>query len=94
MPTVENFKALLCMNAIQNCPVRVEDVKIAERIFGPDMSSLKGKLMRRKPKPVRKDLVEIPAEMTEEHHQIELCMDTMFINECGMLTAIHRSIRF
>ena len=50
MLTVENFKALLCMNAIQNCPVTVEDVKIAERIFRPDMSSLKGKSMRRKPK--------------------------------------------
>ena len=48
-PMVENFKALLHMNAIQNCPVMVEDVKIAERIFGPDMSSLKGKSTRRKP---------------------------------------------
>ena len=93
-PTVGNFNALLCMNAIQNCPVMVEDVKIAERIFGPDMSSLKGKSTRRKPKPVRKDLVEIPAEITEKHHDIELCMDTMFINECRMLTAINRSIRF
>ena len=91
---MENFKALLRMNAIHNCPVTVEDVKIAERIFGPDMSSLKGKSTRRKPKPVRKDLVEIPIEITEKHHDIELCMDTMFVNECGMLTAIDRSIRF
>ena len=42
----------------------------------------------------RKDLVEIPAEITEKHHDIELCMDTMFINKCGMLTAIDRSIQF
>ena len=94
MPTVENFKMLLHMNTIQNCPVMVEDVQIAEHIFGPDMLSLKGKSMRRKPKPVRKDLVEIPAEITGKHHDIELCMDTMFINKCGMLTAINRSIRF
>ena len=94
MPTVENFKVLLRMNAIHNCPVMVEDVKIAERIFGPNMSSLKGKSTRRKPKPVRKDLVEIPAEITEKHCDIELCMDTMFVNECGMLTAIDRSIRY
>ena len=51
-------------------------------------------LTRRKPKPVRKDLVEIPAEITEKHHDIELCMDTMFINECRMLTVINRLIRF
>ena len=93
-PTVENFKALLCMNAIHNCPVMVEDVKIAERIFRPDMSSLKGKSTRRMPKPVRKDLVEIPNDITEKHHDIELCMDTMFVNKCGMLTVIDRSIRF
>ena len=82
------------MNAIHNCPVMVEDVKITERLFGPDMLSLKGKSMRRKPKPVRKDLVEIPNKITEKHRDIELCMDTMFVNECGMLTAIDRSIRF
>ena len=89
---MENFKALLRMNAIHNCPVTVEDVKIAERIFGPDMPSLKGKSTRRKPKPVRKDLVEIPNEITEKHHDIDLCMDTMFRNECGMLTTIKRSV--
>ena len=68
-PTVENFNALLRMNANQNCPVMVKDVKIAERIFGPDMSSLKGKSTRRKPKPVIKDLVEIPAEITDYVHK-------------------------
>ena len=57
------------------------------------MFSMKGK-SRRKPKPVRKDLVEIPAEITEKHHDIELLMDTMFVNECGMLTVIDRSIQF
>ena len=60
----------------------------------PDMLSLKGKSTRRKPKPVRKDLVEIPAEITEKHHVIELCKETMFVNKCGMLTAIDRLIRF
>ena len=69
-------------------------MKIAEHIFRPNMSSLKGKSTRRKPKPVRKDLVEIPAEITEKHHDIELCMDTMFVNDCGMLTAIDRLIQF
>ena len=63
MPTVENFKALLRMNAIQNCPVMVKDVKIAEHIFGPDMSSLKGKSMRKK------------AQASEEGSSRDTCRD-------------------
>jgi hypothetical protein len=59
-PTIETFKTLLKMNAIRNCPVMTEDVNIAEKIFGPDMSSLKGKSTRQKSTPVREDTVEIP----------------------------------
>jgi hypothetical protein len=93
-PTVNNFKLLLQMNVIRNCPVTVEDVNISEKIFGPDMLSLKGKLMRRKPKPVRSDLIEIPKEIITKHHNIDLCMDAMDVNECGMLTMIDRTIKF
>jgi hypothetical protein len=75
------------MNAIQNCPVRVEDVNISKKIFGPDISSLKGK-------PVRQDLIEIPKELIMKHHKIKLCMDTLYVNECDMLTAINRTIKF
>jgi hypothetical protein len=93
-PTVENFKSLLQMNVIKNCPVTTEDVNVAEKIFGKDISSLKGKWTRRKPKSVRADLIEIPKELIKKHHNIELCMDTMYVNEWGMLTAIDRTIKF
>ena len=93
-PTMDNFKSLLRMNVIQNCPVTVEDINIAEKLFEPDMSSLKGKSTRRKPKPVRKNFIEIPKELVAEHHDIELCMNTMYVNECGMLTAIDKTIEF
>jgi hypothetical protein len=82
------------MNAIKNCPVTVEDVNLSEKIFGPDMSSLKGKSTRRKPKPVRQDLIEISKELITKHHDIDLYMDTMYVNECGMLSAIDRTIKF
>ena len=32
--------------------------------------------------------------MVAEHQDIELCMDTMFVNKCGMLTAIDKAIKF
>jgi hypothetical protein len=93
-PAVNNFKPLLWMNVFQNCPVTVEDVNISEKIFGPDISSLKGKSARRKPKPVRSDLIEIPKEIITKHRDIDLCMDAMDVNECGMLTVIDRTIKF
>ena len=93
-PAVKNFKSLLKANMIKNCPVTIEDINIAEKIFGPSMSSLKGKSMRRTPKPVRADVIEIPPELIEQHRLIELCMDTMFINNEGMLAIINQTIKF
>ena len=93
-PTDENLKHLIRMNAIQNCPVTVADVTLAEKIFGPSRSALQGKSTRRKPKPVLEDTIEIPSEILSKHASIELCMDTMFVNGVGFLTSIDRSIRF
>ncbi len=62
------------MNIIKNCPVTVEDVNMADQIFGPDMSSLKGKSTRQKPRPVRKDLIEIPKELIAKHKDVKLCI--------------------
>jgi hypothetical protein len=47
-PTTENLKNMICMNAIRNCPVTVQDINNAEKIFGPDMAALKGRTMKRR----------------------------------------------
>jgi hypothetical protein len=77
-PTVENFKHILRQNIIKNCPVTPEDVNIAEKIFGGDTGTLKGKSTRRRPTPVKDDLVEIPPELLEQHQTLPsawtLCM--------------------
>ena len=51
---------MVCSNMIVNCPVTFSDVKNAKLIFGPDISSLKGKSVRRKLDSVVTDYVEIP----------------------------------
>jgi hypothetical protein len=93
-PTIETFKTLIKMNAIKNCPVMTEDVNIAKKIFRADMSSLKGKSTRRKSTPVREDNIEIPEELIAHNRKIELCIDIMYVNECGFMTTIDRTIRF
>jgi hypothetical protein len=36
-PSMNDFKAILCMNTIYKNPVTTEDIKIAETIFGPNI---------------------------------------------------------
>jgi len=42
-PSIEAFKGILRGNLIINYPVTIADVDIAERIYGPSISTLKGK---------------------------------------------------
>ena len=42
------FENMLCLNMIVNCLVTFSDVKKSKLIFGPDITSLKGKSVRRK----------------------------------------------
>jgi hypothetical protein len=85
-PTIENFKHILHVGGIRNCDLTPQDVEIAEKIFGPDVSTLKGKSTRRKPKIVRYDVIAVPRELKQR--LLELAIDIMFICSIPMLTAI------
>jgi hypothetical protein len=91
-PTIENFKHILRVGGIQNCDLTPQDVEIAEKIFGPDVSTLKGKSTRRKPKIVKYDVIAVPRELKQR--LLELAIDIMFICSIPMLTAIDRTIKF
>jgi hypothetical protein len=90
--TIELFKTLIKMNAIKNCPMITEDVNNAEKIFGADMLSLRGKSTRRKSTPVQEDIIEIPEELILQYCKIDLCIDIMYVSECGFMTTIDQTI--
>ena len=71
-PTLDNYKGFIKMGGVQNCPIRIEDINIAQNIFGPDMATLKGKSTQRKPKPVLEDWIELQQESLDKHRKIEL----------------------
>jgi hypothetical protein len=77
------------MNAIKNCPVTTEDVNNAKKIFGANMSSVTGKLTRRKSTLVREDAIEIPEELISQNRKIDLCIDILYVNKCGFMTTIN-----
>jgi hypothetical protein len=82
------------MNTIKNNPVTTEDINIAEKIFGPDISSLKGKTTYCKPVPVIEDYIEIPQELIATQHSITLCVDGMKVNGIPFLTTISKNILY
>ena len=49
LPLERDFEKMIHSKMIVKCPVTFDDVKNAKLIFGPDITSLKGKSARRKP---------------------------------------------
>ena len=53
---------ILHVNRIKDCPVVEKDVDLAEAIFSPDISTLKGETDRRTPREILQDLIAVPPE--------------------------------
>ena len=93
-PSMNDLKAIVKMNSIKNNPVTLDDIKIAQHIYGPDIATVKGKTTRRRNRPVVHDTVELPKELYKAQRNVELCIDALFV--CGMifLTTISRHIMY
>ena len=63
-PSYKDLRKVVRMNHIKNCPVSIEDIGLAERIFGKNVPVLKGKTVRPKSKEVnKKDVIDLPSEL-------------------------------
>jgi hypothetical protein len=75
--------------------VNTDDIKIAEKIFGPDINTLKGKTTRRKLLPVVDDYTKIPSKLIRAQRKVTLCMlDGMKVNGQSFLTANSPNIMY
>jgi hypothetical protein len=79
-PSVHDFKTIIIMNAIKNKPVTLKDMKISEMIFGSNVGRINDKTTRIKPNSVISDHIEIPQDLIKKQQDINLCINTMFIN--------------
>ena len=91
-PSIPDLLAALWMNLVKNNPITLQDVKLAENIFGPDVGTIKGKTTRRKPLPVVQDYIEIPKELLPAQEDVTVALDGMNVNSFSFLTTISRNI--
>jgi len=93
-PSEADYKWILRLNQVQECPVTTEDAMVASKIWGPDVPSLKGKTTHRTPPTVRTDIVEIPIEICQLHWIVTLSIDVFFVNKIPFFITLSQKLMF
>jgi hypothetical protein len=80
-------------NVIGNNPFTRRDVRIAKKIFGPDVPAMKGKTVKRKSKMPREDeITDLPPSIMKEYSDVHLSIDIMHVNGIKFLIACSKHI--
>ena len=77
-----------------NLPFMPQDIKNADKIFGPDVPSTKGKSFRRRPEAVVSDYVEIPKGILSMNTGLEVSVNVMFISKLSFLVSVSKILKF
>jgi hypothetical protein len=93
-PSMKDFKWVIRSNQIKNCPVTVDDVDVATKIWGKNIAALKGKTTRSKTAPVARDHIKVPTELLKLHKDIFLTADIFFVNKIPFFLTLSRKICF
>ena len=67
-PSQEDFRWIIESKQIKNCPVTVQDVDVAFKIWGKNIAASPVKTIRSKSNPVVRDSVKVPEESLELHN--------------------------
>jgi len=93
-PYIADLKRIIKMNSIKNCRVITEDIDLVEKIYGPEVESLKGKTVCQCPAPVVNDVIKITSKLIASQYNVELCVDSMLVNSLAFLTTVSKAIKF
>ena len=88
------YKGLVSGNLLADCSVKLEDIKNSNVIFGPDVAALKGKTTRPKAPAVRQNIIALPPIIRENHSNVGLVADLIFVNRIPFLITLSQKIGF
>jgi hypothetical protein len=80
-PSMKDFKWVIQSNQIKDCPVMIQDIDVATKIWGRNIAALKGKTTRSKTHPVSSNYVKVPKELLKLHNEVFLTIDIFFVNK-------------
>jgi hypothetical protein len=93
-PSTKTFLSIVDKNLLPNCPITRNDVIAAERIFGPDVGSLKGKTVRKTSSQVQMEHTNVPDSIISRYRTVTVAGDIMFVNKLPFFVTISRHIKF
>ena len=66
----------------------------SRHIFSPDVPSMKGKSVQKRPEAVISNYVKTPKEILEMYADLEVYRDIMFINKLPFLVIVSKILQF
>ena len=79
-PGYQRFERIVGNNEMKNCPVNVSDVKRMNIIYGPDVATLKGRMVNQKPSAVLIfEPVVVPEYILQYHGKVYLAADFFYV---------------
>ncbi len=91
-PTKCNFQSMVRLNLLKDCLVIHDNVTNAHKIFGPDLATIRGETVQKKPEWVDTDYVEIPKSFLSNNINVTLVADIFFVNKGPFLDSASRNI--
>ena len=94
MPSINDYRDMIRLGLIDNCPVTEKDFENALEIYGPSMEALQGKTERSRPAIVRDDDIKVPRNLKLILQSVILDDDLMFVNRMPFLISVSQRIVF
>ena len=92
-PSTADLKAIIASNQVENCPVTVDNVEHAEKIYGPSIPILKGKTVHQAPILVISDYIAVPPKILIKICNIIFAGDIFFVNQVLLLATISENTK-
>jgi hypothetical protein len=93
-PSMKDAKRVIRSNQIKDCPVTIQDIDVATKIWGKNIAALKGKTTRSKTHPVARDYVKVPKGLLKLYKEVFLTTDIFFVNKIFFFLTLSRKICF